>query len=198
MIEIHHLLKYWWKKIYLTRIWSDLGFLRSKSFYETEKCEWLCEGCGCTTLKVLPLVSKPLEKSWSSLNRMTRTASRNRCLQPHSSSPTASKTSQNKSPPSWNTSVTLKLLSGSLSISCTVGGKSPYVPWENCAWVTHNTIMIDMHFFFMKCWETRKVNLLNHCFCFFVCFWVFVCFVKITEKINLAVALLYCFFRNSL
>lgn len=176
MIEIHHLLKYWWKEIYLTRIWSDLGFLRSKSFYETEKCEWLCEGCGCTTLKVLPLVSKPLEKSWSSLNRMTRTASRNRCLQPHSSSPTASKTSQNKSPHSWNTSVTLKLLSGSLSISCTVGGKSPYVPWENCAWVTHNTIMIDMHFFLYEMLRDQESEFIKPLFLFFCLFLSFCLF----------------------
>lgn len=46
-----------------------------------------------------------------------------------------------------------QLLSGSLSSSRTVGGKSPYVPWENCVWVSHSTVMREIRFFFIKCWE---------------------------------------------
>lgn len=46
----------------------------------------------------------------------------------------------------------LRLLSGSSSSSCTVGGESPYVPWEKCARVTlgHNTIRREICCFFLS------------------------------------------------
>ena len=83
---------------------------------------------------------------------MTRTVSQNKRLQPRSSITGASKKTKKHGVllPEINL---LQLLSGCSSRSCTVGGKSPYVPEEDCARVTlgsHNTMRREISLCFMK------------------------------------------------
>lgn len=110
-----------------------------------------------------------LKESQSRLYRVSQ-KQRPTASQQHYSSTSASNTPRRKKKnknSSFLKYICYSCSRGSLSSSCTVGGKSPYVPWEELCWrVTpgsHDTItrefilFLPFFFSFMKCSEACQI-----------------------------------------